>query len=95
MAIEFIRRAGSDDLLIRVTHDLFRYTAQEQYVEEMQKAIREFIQTDPEVRLQINGMVRTAFGQVDLLKLVTDTIKQSLPTPPEPVKSPKEAQPNV
>jgi len=46
--------------------------------------VREFVQTDPEVRILINEMVRTAFGQVDLLKLVTETIKQSLPTLAEP-----------
>jgi hypothetical protein len=50
----------------------------EAYVDEMKDAIQKFVQTDPEVRVLINEMVKTAFGQVDLLKLVTDAVKQSV-----------------
>ena len=78
MPVTFMRDAGSTDVIIRVTQDLLVHRSSEQYVEEMQNATREFVQTDPEVRILINAMVREAFGQVDLLKLVTDTIKQSV-----------------
>lgn len=90
MAIKFTREANSTDLLIRFTPELICSASLDQFVEEMQKAVREFVQTDPEVRILINEMVRTAFGQVDLLKLVTETIKQSLPTLAEPT-DPKES----
>jgi hypothetical protein len=70
--------ACSSNILIRVTQDLLMHHSLDQYIEEMQKAVREFVQTDPEVRILINEMVRTAFQQVDLLKLVTETIRQGV-----------------
>jgi hypothetical protein len=91
MAIEFTHQANSADVWIRVTRDVLVNVSCEQFVEEMSKATREFVQTDPEVRILINEMVRGAFGQVDLLKLVTDTIKQSLPASIVPAEPAKEA----
>ena len=86
MAIEFIRQPNSTDILIRVTQDILAHRSQEQFIEEMEKAVCEFVKTDPEVRILINEMVRTAFGQVDLLRLVTETIKQSLPVSFDPIE---------
>ena len=97
MPIEFIRQAGSTDIFIRVTQDLIVHYGVDQYGEEMRKAIREFVQTDSEVRTLINEMVRTAFGQVDLLKLVTETIQQTLIEAARPKVAPTEeaAKPKV
>lgn len=78
MAISFQRAVDSTDIIIRVTQDILIHRSVDRYVEEMEKAVREFVQTDPEVRILINEMVRTAFQQVDLLKLVTETVKQSV-----------------
>ena len=85
MPATFMRDANSTDIIIRVTQDLLVHRSSEQYVEEMQKAIREFVRTDPEVRILINEMVRTAFQQVDLLKLVTHTIRESVLEANKPV----------
>ncbi len=78
MAINFTREPNSTDLLIRVNQELFVHRSLDAYVEEMSKAISTFVQTDPEVRILINEMVRTAFGQVDLLKLVTKAVRDSM-----------------
>ena len=95
MPIEFIRQAGSTDIFIRVTQDLIVHYGVDQYVEEMQKAIREFVQTDSEVRTLINEMVRTAFGQVDLLKLVAETIQQTMIEAARPKVAPPQEAPNA
>ena len=96
MAIEFRREANLTDLLIRVNQEMFVHRSLDQYIEEMTKAICEFVQTDPEVRILINEMVRTAFGQVDLLKLVTETIKQTVLEAAKPeTEKPDEEIPNV
>jgi len=84
MAIKIERKFNSEELLIRLTADVFIPCALEQYIKEMEKATCEFVKTDPEVRILINEMVRVAFQQVDLLKLITETIKQSLPAKIEP-----------
>jgi hypothetical protein len=88
MAINFSREMESTDIVARITSDVFQHCSVDQYVDEMSKATREFVQTDPEVRIIINKMVRVAFKQVDLLKLITETIRQSLP-----VNEVKPAQP--
>ena len=85
MAIEFSRQINSTDIFIRVTQDVFAHCGPDQFIREMEKALREFVETDSEVRILINEMVRTAFQQVDLLKLVTDTIKQSVLDANKPV----------
>ena len=85
MAIEFTRLPNSTDIYIRVTQDVFTHRGHQQFIDEMNMAICQFVQTDPEVRILINEMVRTAFEQVDLLKLVTETIKQSLLNVSKPV----------
>ena len=92
MAVSFTRVVNSTDVWIKITGDLLTRCSLDQFIDEMVKATREFVQTDPEARILINEMVRTAFQQVDLLKLVTDTIKQSLPDVSKPAE---EVKPNA
>jgi hypothetical protein len=64
-----------DAFVIRVTDYAFEKFLPQQFTEQMEKAIKEFIHTDPEVQILINQMVCEAFKSVDLLKVVTDAIK--------------------
>lgn len=92
MDIHMNRCLESGDFILRITDAVFERVAPQAVTDAMVATVKEFVRTDPEVRILINEMVKQAFGSVDLLQVVTETIKEEVrtlkPPPDKPILCP-------
>lgn len=67
-----------DTIILKITEMAFDKFTTDRYVEELKRAIDEFIKNDPDVQVLINEMVKEAFKSVDLLSLITESVRKKV-----------------
>lgn len=75
MKITMQRDISTTDILLRVTNDIVDRFSLDAYAKEMRRAIEHFVATDPECQVLINEMTKEAFKGIDLLAVITETVK--------------------